>query len=332
MERKFFREDRTLKRTKLVAVFFLFILFTFCLSNGWAQPYPTKSINMVVGWGAGGATDVTIRALSEAAGKILGQPIVVTNKPGGGSAVGLAMLKNEKPDGYTIGNLSAGGILSQYMRKVPYDALTDFTPIMRFADYAFGLVVRTEAPWKTFKELVEYAKANPGKIRYSTSGAGSFHHLVMEAFSRQEGVKWVHIPYKSGHEATTAILGGHVEVEACSSEWKPYVDSGKLRLLATYNPMRLPKYSNVPTWSELGYNIAASSLIGVVGPKGLPRPVVDKLHDAFKQAMDDPAFKKTMDSFDMPIVYRDPDGLLKDMKEIADRWGKLITDLGIRQE
>ena len=287
---------------------------------------------MIVGWGAGGATDVTIRALSEAASKTLGQPIVVTNKPGGGSAVGLAMLKNEKPDGYTIGNMSAGGILSQYMRKVPYDILTDFTPIMRFADYTFGLVVRTEAPWKTFKELVEYAKANPGKIKYSTSGAGSFHHLVMEAFSRQEGVKWVHIPYKSGHEATTAILGGHVEVEACSSEWKPYVDSGKLRLLATYNPMRLPKYPDVPTWVELGYNISASSLLGVVGPKGLPRPVVDKLHDAFKQAVDDPAFKKTMDSFDMPIIYRDPDGLLKDMKEIADRWGKLITDLGIRQE
>jgi tripartite-type tricarboxylate transporter receptor subunit TctC len=321
-----------MKRTKLVAVIFLFILFTFCFSSGWAQPYPVKPINMIVGWGAGGATDVTIRALSEAASKTLGQPIVVTNKPGGGSAVGLAMLKNEKPDGYTIGNMSAGGILSQYMRKVPYDILTDFTPIMRFADYTFGLVVRTEAPWKTFKELVEYAKANPGKIKYSTSGAGSFHHLVMEAFSRQEGVKWVHIPYKSGHEATTAILGGHVEVEACSSEWKPYVDSGKLRLLATYNPMRLPKYPDVPTWVELGYNISASSLLGVVGPKGLPRPVVDKLHDAFKQAVDDPAFKKTMDSFDMPIIYRDPDGLLKDMKEIADRWGKLITDLGIRQE
>jgi tripartite-type tricarboxylate transporter receptor subunit TctC len=321
-----------MKKAKLVAVIFLFILFTFCLSSGWAQPYPVKPINMIVGWGAGGATDVTIRALSEAAGKTLGQPIVVTNKPGGGSAVGLAMLKNEKPDGYTIGNMSAGGILSQYMRKVPYDILTDFTPIMRFADYTFGLVVRTEAPWKTFKELVEYAKANPGKIKYSTSGAGSFHHLVMEAFSRQEGVKWVHIPYKSGHEATTAILGGHVEVEACSSEWKPYVDSGKLRLLATYNPMRLPKYPDVPTWVELGYPISASSLLGVVGPKGLSRPVVDKLHDAFKQAVEDPAFKKTMDSFDMPIIYRDPDGLLKDMKEIADRWGKLITDLGIRQE
>jgi len=321
-----------MKKAWLVFTSLLLILFTFCLSSGWAQQYPVKPINLIVGWGAGGATDVTIRALSEAAGKFLGQPIVVTNKPGGGSAVGLAMLKNEKPDGYTIGNLSAGGILSQYMRKVPYDTLNDFTPIMRYADYAFGLVVRTETPWKTFKELVDYAKANPGKIKYSTSGAGSFHHLVMEAFSRQEGVKWVHIPYKSGHEATTAILGGHVEVEACSSEWKPYVDSGKLRLLATYNPMRLPKYPNVPTWVELGYPIAASSLIGVVGPKGLSRPVVDKLHGAYRQAMEDPTFKKTMDSFDMPIVYRDPEGLMKDMKEIADRWGKLIADLDIRQE
>jgi tripartite-type tricarboxylate transporter receptor subunit TctC len=300
------------------------------ISNGWAQ-YPTKPINLLIGWGAGGATDITLRTLSEAAGKILGQPIVLLNKPGGGSAVALALLKNEKPDGYTIGNISAAGILSQYMRKVPYDALTDFTPIIRYGDYTYGVVVRSESPWKTFQELVEYAKANPGKIKFSTSGAGTFHHLVMEALARQEGIKWTHIPYKGGHEATTAILGGHVDVEACSSEWKPYVESGKLRLLSTYNPNRLPKFPEAPTWVELGYKIAASGGIGVIGPKGLPRPIVDKLHGAYKQALDDPTFKKSMENYDMPIVYRDPEGLGKDIKELGDKWGKLIIDFGIKE-
>jgi tripartite-type tricarboxylate transporter receptor subunit TctC len=300
------------------------------ISNGWAQ-YPTKPINLLIGWGAGGATDITLRTLSEAAGKILGQPIVLLNKPGGGSAVALALLKNEKPDGYTIGNISAAGILSQYMRKVPYDALTDFTPIIRYGDYTYGVVVRAESPWKTFQELVDYAKANPGKIKYSTSGAGTFHHLVMEALARQEGIKWTHIPYKGGHEATTAILGGHVDVEACSSEWKPYVESGKLRLLSTYNPNRLPKFPEAPTWVELGYKIAASGGIGVIGPKGLPRPIVDKLHGAYKQALDDPTFKKSMENYDMPIVYRDPEGLGKDIKELGDKWGKLIVDFGIKE-
>lgn len=321
-----------MERTKLVAVFFMFSLFTFCLSSGRAQEYPAKPINLFLGWGAGGATDVTLRALCEAAGKTLGQPIVVTNKPGGGSAVALAYLKNETPDGYTIGNISAAGILSQYMRKVPYDVRTDFTPILRYGDYTFGVVVRPEAPWKTFKELVEFAKANPGRIKYSTSGAGSFHHMAMEALAKQEGIQWVHIPYKSGHEATTAILGGHVDVEACSSEWKPYVESGKLRLLATYNPKRLAKYPEIPTWVDLGYKIAASSLVGIVGPKGIPRPIVDKLHGAIKPALEDPTFKKTMDNLDMPIVYRDPEGLYQDMIGIADQWGKAIIEMGLRKE
>jgi tripartite-type tricarboxylate transporter receptor subunit TctC len=313
-----------------VGILSLLVFSLLFISNGWAQ-YPTKPINLLIGWGAGGATDITLRTLSEAAGKILGQPIVLLNKPGGGSAVALALLKNEKPDGYTIGNISAAGILSQYMRKVPYDALTDFTPIIRYGDYTYGVVVRAESPWKTFQELVEYAKANPGKIKFSTSGAGTFHHLVMEALARQEGIKWTHIPYKGGHEATTAILGGHVDVEACSSEWKPYVESGKLRLLSTYNPNRLPKFPEAPTWVELGYKIAASGGIGVIGPKGLPRPIVDKLHGAYKQALDDPTFKKSMENYDMPIVYRDPEGLGKDIKELGDKWGKLIIDFGIKE-
>lgn len=308
----------------------LLVVSLLFISSAWAQ-YPTKPINLLIGWGAGGATDITLRTLSEAAGKILGQPIVLLNKPGGGSAVALALLKNEKPDGYTIGNISAAGILSQYMRKVPYDALTDFTPIIRYGDYTYGVVVRAESPWKTFQELVEYAKANPGKIKFSTSGAGTFHHLVMEALARQEGIKWTHIPYKGGHEATTAILGGHVDVEACSSEWKPYVESGKLRLLSTYNPNRLPKFPEAPTWVELGYKIAASGGIGVIGPQGLPRPIVDKLHGAYKQALDDPTFKKSMENYDMPIVYRDPEGLGKDIKELGDKWGKLIVDFGIKE-
>jgi len=321
-----------MKRAVLVHAFFLFIPFALCFSSSWAQSYPAKPINMIIGWGAGGATDITLRALCEAAGKILGQPIVVMNKPGGGSAVALALLKNEKPDGYTVGNLSAAGILSQYMRKVPYDVMADFTPIMRYGDYTYGVVVRAEAPWKTFKEVVDYAKANPGKVRYSTSGAGTFHHLAMEALAKQEGIKWIHIPYKGGHEATTAILGGHVEVEACSSEWKPHVESGKLKLLATYNPDRLPKFPDVPSWVELGYKVAASGYIAVLGPKGMPRPIVEKLHGSFKLALEDPAFKKSMETYDMPVVYRDPEGLEKDIREFGEKWGKLIAEMGIKQE
>ncbi|MGA2954653.1 MAG: tripartite tricarboxylate transporter substrate binding protein [Thermodesulfobacteriota bacterium] len=322
--------NRSAESKWAVRISSLLVFSLLSISSGWAQ-YPTKPINLLIGAAAGGATSITLRTLSDAAGKILGQPIVLLNKPGGGGAVALVLLKNEKPDGYTLGNINAAGVLSQYMRKVPYDALTDFTPIIRYGDYTYGVVIRAESPWKTFQELIEYAKANPGKIKFSTSGAGTFHHLVMEVLARQEGIKWTHIPYKGGHEATTAILGGHVDVEACSSEWKPYVESGKLRLLSTYNPNRLPKFPDVPTWVELGYKIAANGGIGVVGPKGLSRPIVDKLHGAYKKAMDDPTFRKSMEIYDMPIAYRDPEGLGKDIKELGDKWGKLIVDFGIKE-
>jgi tripartite-type tricarboxylate transporter receptor subunit TctC len=319
---------------KVWIVAFLSILsFSFSLSSsGWAQPYPTKPINMIVGWGAGGSTDVTLRALCDGAGKILGQPIVIQNKPGGGSAVGLALLKNEKPDGYTLGNISSAGITGQHLRQVPYDSTKDFTPIIRYGDYIHGITVRAEAPWKNIKELVAYAKTNPGKLKYSSPGTGSSHHLVVEALGIQEGIKWTHIPYKGGHEATTALLGRHVDFETCASEWKPYVDSGALRLISTTGEKRYEKYPNVPTLIDQGYNIWAITLVGVIGPKGIPAPIGQRLHAAFKQAMENPEFKKAMNNFDMPIVYRDPQGLAADIKEISDRWGKLIVQLGLRQD
>jgi tripartite-type tricarboxylate transporter receptor subunit TctC len=301
-------------------------------SGAWAQPYPSKPINLFIGWGAGGSTDVTLRALSDAAGKILGQPIVVQNKPGGGSAVALALLKNEKPDGYTLGNLSSAGIAGQHLRKVPYDSTQDFTPIIRYGDYIHGIPVRADAPWKNIKELVAFARANPGKLKYSSPGTGSSHHLVVEALGIQEGIKWTHIPYKGGHEATTALLGGHVDFQTCASEWKPYVDSKALRLLATTGEKRYEKYPNVPTLIDQGYKIWAITLVGVIGPKGIPAPIVEKLHGAFKQAMENPEFKKAMSNFDMPIFYRDGQGLLRDTKEISDIWGPIIKQLGLRQD
>jgi len=137
------------------------------------EKYPVKPINFLIGFPAGGTTDVCARPLVNAASKTLGQPIVVVNKPGGASAVAVATLKNEKPDGYTIGILGSGAVLSQHMRKVPYDTAKDFTPIMQYAVYLYGLVVQSDSPWKTFKEFIEYARNNPGKIRYSTAGPGS---------------------------------------------------------------------------------------------------------------------------------------------------------------
>lgn len=296
------------------------------------EKYPAKPINFVIGYPAGGTTDVCARPLVMAASKILGQPIVVLNKPGGGSAVAVASLKLEKPDGYTIGILPSGAVLSQHMRTVPYDSAKDFTPIMQYAVYLYGLVVRTDAPWKTFKEFIDYAKENPGKVRYSTAGPGTPQHLVMERLALKEKIKWTHIPFQGGGPAITALLGGHVEASSQTTEWKVHVESGRLRLLAVYGEKRMADFPSVPTLLDLGYGISAASLISIVGPKGLSPQIVGTLHGAFKKAMEDPDFLKVSKQMDQPPLYRSPEDLAKHLVKMNEEVGGLINSLGLREQ
>jgi tripartite-type tricarboxylate transporter receptor subunit TctC len=296
------------------------------------EKYPAKPINFLIGYPAGGTTDVCARPLTAAAGKTLGQPIVVVNKPGGASAVAVATLKTEKPDGYTIGILPSGAVLSQHMRKVPYDSAHDFTPIMQYAIYLYGLVVRADAPWNTFKEFIDYAKANPGKIRYSTAGPGTPQHLVMERLALKEKIKWTHIPFEGGAPAVAALLGNHVEAASQTTEWKTHVEGGRLKLLAVYGEKRMVDFPNVPTLMELGQGITAPSLISIIGPKGLSPQVVEALHEAFKKAMEDPDFIKMGRQMDQPSFYRGPQDLAKYLVTMNEEVGSLIRSLGLRKE
>ena len=329
------RKDPVSKKTnfRLAPLFCLLFLVT---ALPWAvlaqEKYPTKPINFIIGYPAGGSTDICARPLVAAAGKILGQPVVVVNKPGGGSAVGVASLKNEKPDGYTIGILPSGAVLSQHMRKVPYDSASDFTPIMQYAVYLYGLVVQSDSPWKSFKEFIDYAKANPGKVRYSTAGPGTPQHLVMERLALKEKIKWTHIPFDGGTPAISALLGGHVEASSQTTEWKKHVETGRLRLLAVYGEKRMMDFSSVPTLLELGYDITAPSLICVVGPKGLSPQAVETLHKAFKEAMEDPDFIKMGRELDQPMIYRGSQDLAKHLVQMNEEVGTLIRSLGLRKE
>lgn len=302
-------------------------LLAFSTPDWAAEKFPDKAITLEVGYGAGGSTDLPARALAEGTSKILGQPVVVVNKPGGGSSVMLSELKNAKPDGYTLGVLSSGGILSALMRKVPYHPVNDFDCILQYSVYQYGLVVRADSPWKTLKELIAYAQANPNKVKYSTAGAGTPQHLVMVQLGEAAKVKWTHIPFGSGNEAITALLGGHVDCSAQTTEWKAQVDAGRLRLLAILMPNRMAAYPNVPTLMELGYPIAAPSIIGIVAPKGLPKERLKILHDAFHKGMQDPGFRKSLEQFDLPPVYRNSEDCAKFSKELYESSGKVIEKL-----
>jgi len=314
---------------KRESIWCMFLTIMLAITSSVSAEYPDKPINCIVSFEAGGTTDIAARSMCDLASKILGQPMVVMNKTGGTGSVGLASVKKEKPDGYNIVIVAGGIFISQHMRQLPFDILKDFTPIIQFAEYPTPVLVRDDSPWKTFKELVEYAKTNPGTIKYGTSGSGSIFHLAMETFALKEGIKWTHIPFKGGHPATMALLGGHIEVMVTPTDFKAFVRAGQLRFLSSFGQSRLPSFPEIPTWRELGYNIEMIHPAGWLGPKGLPKVVVDKLHGAFKEAIENPEFKRVMKDLEFPILYRNPEDLARQMKELTDYYGKLVKQAGL---
>ncbi|MGZ3534856.1 MAG: tripartite tricarboxylate transporter substrate binding protein [Thermodesulfobacteriota bacterium] len=273
---------------------------------GQTADFPKSPITMVIPWGAGGATDITFRALCEAAKKHLGQPIIVENRVGGGSAVGVGSIIGKKPDGYTLAEATESLHRNSYLNKLPFDTVKDVTSIMLVGGHQIGVVVRSESPFKTLNEVIDYARANPEKLTYMASGVGSAGHIAWEETAYNAGgIKVQHIPSKGDQESSTAVLGGHVDMIVTTAGWIPLVEAGKLRLLATYGEKRSKVFPKVPTVKELGYKVVHSNLMVILGPKGMDPEVVKIIQDGFHKAMDDPIFVEAMGKFDMPIIYMD---------------------------
>ncbi len=289
---------------------------------GQTADFPKSPITLVVPWGAGGATDVTFRVLCDAAKKSLGQPIIVENRVGGGSAVGVGSIVGKKPDGYTLAEATESLHRNSYLNKLPFDTVKDLTPIILVGGHQIGAVVRSDSPFKTLNEVIDYARANPGKLTYMASGIGSAGHIAWEETAYNAGgVKLQHIPSKGDQESSTAVLGGHVDMIVTTAGWIPLVEAGKLRLLATYGEKRSKVFPKVPTIKELGYKVVHNNLMVVVGPKGMDPEVVKILQDAFHKAMDDPLFIEAMGKFDMPIMYMDA-------KECSKYWADAYIKAG----
>ena len=298
-----------------------------------AADFPAKAVTLIVPWAAGGSTDTCMRVLAENAAKHLGQPVIVENKPGGGGTVGPAtMAATAKPDGYTLSQIPLGVFRLPHTMKTTWDPLTDFTYIIQLTGYTYGIVVKKDAPWKTLKDLLDFAKANPGKVTYATPGVGVMQHVTMEKLASKEGIKWIHVPQKGGIEVITATLGGHVMVGAETSGWAPQVESGDLRLLAVWTEQRTKKWPDVPTLKELGYDIVAYSPFGIAGPKGMAPQVVKILHDAFKKAMDEPSFQKILESYYMIPFYKNSEDYTKFAQELYTEEKENAEILGLKKE
>jgi tripartite-type tricarboxylate transporter receptor subunit TctC len=268
-----------------------------------AQQFPSKPVTLIVPWPAGGSTDIYFRKLGEVATRHLGQPLVIENRPGGSGMNGPAtMAKTARPDGYTISQLTISAFRVPHMQKVDWDPLSDFTYIIGLAGYTFGVVVKADSPFKTFNDLLAYARANPGKLSYATPGTGTSLHLAMEEVAVKAGVEFLHVPFKGYADGAIALMGGHVMVQVDSTGWAKQVDAGAQRLLATLGDKRTRW--GAPTVKELGVDTVSASPFGLVGPKGMPRDVVKTLHDAFKKSLDDPDYLKLLAMLDQPAWYR----------------------------
>jgi tripartite-type tricarboxylate transporter receptor subunit TctC len=298
-----------------------------------AQEYPTKPITLIVPWPAGGSTDISMRAIAESASKVLGQPIAIDNKAGGSGTVGPAtMAAGAKPDGYTIAQIPITVFRLPLMQEVSWDPAKDFTYIVHLTGYTFGITTSSEGPFKTWKDVVDYAKQNPGKVTYATPGAGTSLHIGVEQIATLAGIKLTQVPFKGGAETNAAVLGQHTMLQADSTGWRPLVDAGKLRLLMVWTGSRSPNYKDVPTLKELGYPMVYDSPFGIAGPKGMDPKIVAKLHDAFKKALDDPAVVATLAKFDMVPNYKNTEDYKKFVGEVTESERKVVEKLGLTKK
>lgn len=303
-------------RSRIVLI--LAVILSVIATTGFAQDYPTRPVTLIVPWPAGGTTDIGMRALASATEKYLRQKIVVENRPGAGGVLGPQQVaQNAMPDGYTLVQISITVFRFPFMRKTSLDPSSDFTYIIGVSGYTFGVVVRNDAPWKTFKELIDYARANPGKINYGTPGAGTSLHITMEQIAKQQGIRWTHVPF------------GHVDAVADATGWASLVNSGQLRLLVLWTAARSKNWPDAPTLRETGIDMVSNSPFGIAGPKGMDPAVVKIIHDAFKKGAEDPAYLEATAKLDQEAAYMSSDDYRRYAAGQLVEQKKLIEDLGL---
>jgi len=294
-----------------------------------AQTFPTRPIKLIIAFPAGGPTDITMRQLADNASKILGQPVVVDNKPGAGGTLPAQALQTAPPDGYTIGQIPLGVFRIGYTTKINWDPVKDISYVINVTGYAFGIAVPADSPFKTWSDFVAYAKANPGKLTYGSTGNLTSPHLTTELMAQQLGIQLQHVPYKGSADLSQAVLGNHLMAIADSTGFAPLVESGKLRVLNTWGEKRLAKFPEAPTLKELGMDIVQNSPFGIGAPKGTPPEVVKKLHDAFKQAMEEPSYVAALGRYDMLPIYMSSADYTKFAQTTFTREKALIEKLGL---
>ena len=294
--------------------------------------WPVQPVKLMIAFPPGGPTDLTMRALAENASKLLGQPVVIENRPGAGGTLPAQALQQAKPDGYTLAQIPLGVFRLPYTTKISWDPVKDITYILGITGYAFGVVVPTESPIKTWADFVAWAKANPGKLSYGSTGVLTSPHLTMEDIAQRVGIELNHIPFKGSADMMQSILGGQIMAAADSTGFAPHVASGRLRVLNTWGDKRLAKFPDVPTLRELGIPLVQASPYGLGGPKGMDPALVKRIHDAVVAAFSDPAVKDTMAKQGNTIAISSVEQAQKSFRSEKERFAALVKKVGIEPQ
>jgi tripartite-type tricarboxylate transporter receptor subunit TctC len=317
---------------------FAAVLLAVVASAGFAQDnYPSRAITMIVPFPPGGVADIVGRPLAATMEKTLKQPVVVVNREGAGGAIGMAAAAKAAPDGYTIlmglSSISIFPVSDRINGKVPAYEMNELAPIALVTADPTVLVVRADSPYKTLKDFVDAAKANPGKINYSSSGVYGTLHVSMEIFANAAGIKLFHIPYKGGGPAVTALLGGQVEALASGPAAAiGQIRGGKMRALASWSTERLALLPEIPTFKELGYDAEFYIWSGVFVPASTPSQISNKLREAVRTAANSPEFKSAMEKVSTPVSYLDAPDFKKYWEHDAARLKAALEKIGKVEE
>lgn len=294
-----------------------------------AADFPTKGIELVVSFGAGGGTDLVARAFAEQAKKHLPEAIGVVNKTGGSGAIGFSDVMVARPDGYKIGMGTVEITMLPHMGLARF-TYEDFAPICRLNADSAAITVQDEAPWKTIEDFIAYAKANPGKVRIGNSGTGAIWHIAAAALGTKIGTTFNNIPYEGANPAVTALLGGHIEAVAVSApEVTSQVRGGKLRILAVMADKRMAAFPDVPTLKEKGIDLSVATWRGLMAPKKTPQPVLDVLRKACAETAAEDGFKETLAKMNLAWAYVDAPEFGKQMERDNVFFKETMTTLGI---
>lgn len=312
----------------LAAVFSL----TASASDLFAQDYPNRPVRVIVPYSAGGGTDITLRTVQEKISALLGQQVVIENRAGGGTLIGTKAVEKAAPDGYTLGAMDPAFIINPSIStSADYDPLKNFEPVSLISVTPLILVVPPSSPFHTFKELLDYAKANPGKLNYASPGIGSGGHMATEQLRSAFQLKLVHVPYKGSGPGIVALLAAETNMLMAGSGVTPHVQDGRLRALAVTGGKRLPALPNVPTFTELGYpNINVQTFAGIVAPAGTPKAIIDKIHNAVATAVRTPAVRTRLEEFNQFPVGNSPDEFRTFLRENTTALKAIAQDSKIK--